>query len=219
MRRMLTVMLFLLLSGPAPAVAQRVRLVVADTINARGQRLPLVFTPGILRDERWLESLRNSFPLRMEFRVEIWRVRPDWFDRLERWFEWEIVVQFEPLTDQYTKSEAWGGALRRQTTFGSLPELERNLEVGHQIGISPSDAGEYYFTATLRLSTLTDEEMEELERFLQGDPTPAERERGSVLSRAARRILLRFGGLPYDQLEGRSRRFQVGTPPPTDELR
>ena len=209
MRRLLGVALLLALAGASKAEAQRVRLVVADTVNSRGQRQPLILTPDILRDPRWVENLQTSLPLRMEFRIEIWRVRPDWFDQLERWFEWEIVIQYEPLTDQYTKSEAWGGALRRQTTFSSLQELERNLELGHQIGITPARAGQYYFTATLRLRTLSDEEMEDLERFLRGDPAAAEQDRGSVLSRAARRLLMGIGGLPYEQLEGRSRRFEA----------
>jgi hypothetical protein len=208
MRRLLAGALLLVLAGVSPAGAQRVRLVVTDSVNARGQPVPLIQTPGILRDPRWSESLQASLPLRMEFRVEIWRVRPDWFDHLERWFEWEIVVQFEPLTDEYTKSETWGGALRRQTTFGSLQELERNLELGHLIGITPARAGEYYFTATLRLRTLNDQEMEELERFLRGDPA-SDTDRGSIWSRAIRRFLTGIGGLPYDQLENRSRRFTV----------
>ena len=98
----------------------------------------------------------------------------------------------------------WGGALRRQTRFTTLQELELDLERGNQIGIAPAGTGEYYFTATLRIRTLSDEEMEDLERFLQGNPTPEERERGSVLGRAARRLLLRFGGLPFEELEAES---------------
>jgi hypothetical protein len=209
MRRLLGLFFLLLLIQPPLAEAQRVRLTITDTVDARGRRVPLIFTPSILRDERWLETVQNSFPLRMEFRVEIWRVRTDWFDALERAFEWGIIIQFEPLTDQYTKSEEWGGALRRETTFGSLPELERNLELGQQVSITPAGTGEYYFTATLRLRTLSDDEMEELERFLQGNPDPVERERGSVFSRAMRRLVARLGGLPFDQLEARSRRFNV----------
>jgi hypothetical protein len=108
------------------------------------------------------------------------------------------------------EAEAWGGALRRQTRFSTLQDLELDLERGNQIGIAPAAIGEYYFTSTLRIRTLSDEEMEDLERFLQGNPTPEERERGSVLSRAARRLLLRFGGLPFEELEARSSRFVVG---------
>jgi len=196
---------------PAPLVAQRVKLEVsASEPGPNGARRPIVRTPGILRDQRWLESLQSSFPLRLQYRVEIWRVRTDWFDALERSFEWEVVVQYEPLTDEYSKAEAWGGALRRQNRFSTLQDLELDLERGNQIGIAPAAIGEYYFTATLRIRTLSDEEMEDLERFLQGNPSPEERERGSVLSRAARRLLLRFGGLPFEELEARSNRFVVG---------
>ena len=211
MRRFLRGFFLAALLLPAPAMAQRVKLeVAASEPGPNGARRPILRTPGILRDQRWLESLQSSFPLRLQFRVEIWRVRTDWFDALERSFEWEVVVRYEPLTDEYAKTEAWGGALRRQNRFSTLQELELDLERGNQIGIAPAGIGEYYFTATLRIRTLSDEEMEDLERFLQGNPSPEEQERGSVLSRAARRLLLRFGGLPFEELEARSTRFVVG---------
>ena len=211
MRRFLRGLFLAALLVPAPAMAQRVKLeVAASEPGPNGARRPILRTPGILRDQRWLESLQSSVPLRLQFRVEIWRVRTDWFDALERSFEWEVVVRYEPLTDEYAKTEAWGGALRRQNRFSTLQELELDLERGNQIGIAPAGIGEYYFTATLRIRTLSDEEMEDLERFLQGNPSPEEQERGSVLSRAARRLLLRFGGLPFEELEARSTRFVVG---------
>ena len=211
MRRFLRTLLLALTLLPAPLLAQRVKLeVTASEPGPNGARRPILRTPGILRDQRWLESLQSSFPLRLQYRVEIWRVRTDWFDALERSFEWEVVVQYEPLTDEYSKAEAWGGALRRQNRFSTLQELELDLERGNQIGIAPAGMGEYYFTATLRIRTLSDEEMEDLERFLQGNPTQEEREQGSVLSRAARRLLLRFGGLPFEELEARTSRFEVG---------
>jgi len=211
MRRLLRAFVAAALLLPAPLVAQRVQLEVSvSEPGLNGARRPIVRTPGILRDQRWLESLQSSFPLRLQFRVEIWRVRTDWFDALERSFEWEVLVQYEPLTDEYTKAEAWGGALRRQNRFSTLQELELDLERGNQIGIAPAAVGEYYFTSTLRIRTLSDEEMEDLERFLQGNATPQDRQRGSVLSRAARRLLLRFGGLPFEELEARSVRFMVG---------
>lgn len=212
MRRLLALGLLLVLATPPAAEGQRVRLQVSfsDPATTSGGRTPVVTTPGILRDPRWLESLQNSFPLRMEFRVEIWRVRTDWFDALERAFEFEVVVQYEPLTDEYAVTQAWGGAARAYNRFPTLQELERKLEAPYRVGISPTGVGEYYFTATLRMRTLTDDEMEDLERFLAGNPTPTDRERSSVLSRAARRLLLQFGGLPTEQLEARSSRFRVG---------
>lgn len=193
------------LALPAAADAQRVRL---DVSPEGAPPVPHVRTPGILRDPRWLESLQNSFPLRLHFRIEIWRVRTDWFDALERAFEWQTVVQYEPLMDQYVRTDIWGEVPRRIDQFASLPELERNLEAGWPVILRTPGPGEYYYNVTLHLRTLTEAEIDELERFLQ--PAGEARPRGSALSRAARRILLRFGGLPVEQLEARSRRFVVG---------
>jgi hypothetical protein len=149
----------------------------------------------------------------MRFRIEIWRVRTDWFDALERSFEWEVVIQYEPLTDEYSKTLIFGGSPRGINRFLSIQELERNLESPNEVNIVPSGVGEYYFAGTLQIRTLTDEEMEELERFLQGEPTGERRDpAGPSLGRSARRLLLRFGGLPFQELEARSARFIVTLP-------
>lgn len=214
MRRFLAlVLLAAVLPTGGVAVAQRVRLEVTISTPAPGQApQPQVRTPGLLQDSRWREALQNSFPLRMRFRVEIWRVRTDWFDALERSFEWETLIQFEPLTDEYSKTLIFGGLPRGVSRFTSLTELERDLERVNLVNIRPQNRGEYYFTGTLQIRTLTDSEMEDLERFLQGEPTPRDQGPGSPISRTARRILLRFGGLPYQELEARSPRFQVPLP-------
>jgi hypothetical protein len=208
MSRPLPVVLALVLAMPGWTAAQdRVRL----EVGVNQARQPVVRTPGILRDNRWLEALRNSFPLRMRFRVEIWRVRTDWFDAHERAFEWETVVQYQPLVDEYSRTGLWGGSVRQVERFGTLAELERRMEQDNVVAITPAGPGEYYFIASLEIRTLTDQEMEDLERFLRGvaDPIGPQEDPGSPVSRTTRRILLRFGGLPYQELEAKSSRFQV----------
>ena len=212
MRRPLHFLLALALAVPSVAAAQsRVRLEVtaSEAATPTATRRPQVRTPGILRDPRWLESLQNSFPLRMQYRVETWRVRTDWFDAHERAFEWEVVVQYEPLTDQYAKTVVFGGSPRGFQRFQTLQDLERDLEKVNQVNISPAGPGEYYFTAALQIRTLSDQEVEELERFLQGEPNPDRPAEPGSVSRAAKRLLLRFGGMPYDQLEAKSARFVI----------
>lgn len=210
MRRLLPLLLLALAAAPT-AAAQRVRLEVSASEPApeTGARRPVVRTPGILRDTRWRETLQNSFPLRLQFRVEIWRVRPDWFDALERAFEWQTVVQYEPLVDEYAKTVLFGGSPRSVQRFLNLEELERDLERATVVAIAPAERGEYYFTASLQIRTLTDEEVDEMERFLSGAPDDPSGQAGAV-RRAARRLLLRFGGLPTATLEARSGRFASG---------
>jgi len=205
-------LLALLAAAPSVAAAQgRVRLeVTASTpANPAAPRQPQVRTPGILQDARWRETLQSSFPLRMRFRVEIWRVRTDWFDALERSFEWETVVVYEPLADQYAKTVLFGGSPRSFQRFESLQELERDLERPNQVNMTPGGPGQYYFTASLQIRTLTDEEVEQLERFVQGEPQPDLPDQPSSLLKATRRLLLRFGGMPFAELEARSRTFTI----------
>ncbi len=213
MRRIPSLALAAWLAVPAPVQAQKVGFAVRDTAEASGLRIPLLLTPGILRDNRWRESLQNSFPLRIQFRVELWRVRTDWFDALERGFEFEVLVEFEPLTDEYAVTRFWLGAARHLERFTSLAELERSLEKGYQVTrFGPTAPGEYYFTAGVRLRTLSDDDMDELERFLRGNPDTPRRERGNPVTRAARRFLMNLGGLPSDELEARSARFTIDRP-------
>ena len=214
-RHLLVIAALLGLPGVGQSQQARVSLQVTASppIDASGTRKPTVRTPDILRDPRWRDAIQNSFPLRMHFRIEIWRVRTDWFDALERSFEWELVIQYEPLTDEYSKTLIFGGSARGINRFLSIQELERNLESPNEINMVPQGVGEYYFASTLQIRTLTDDEMEELERFLQGETAPRERRNpGPSLGRAARRLLLRFGGLPFQELEARSERFAVVQP-------
>jgi hypothetical protein len=153
-------LLTLLSVVPSAVTAQgRVRLeVTASTpANPDSPRQPQVRTPGILQDQRWRETLQSSFPLRMRFRVEIWRVRTDWFDALERSFEWETVVVYEPLADQYAKTVLFGGSPRSFQRFESLQDLERDLEKPNQVNMIPGGPGQYYFTASVQIRTLTDQ--------------------------------------------------------------
>lgn len=217
MRRPWLSCLVLLVAVPA-AAQQRVRLEVtaSEPATESGLRRPVVRTPGLLRDPRWLESLQNTFPLRLQFRVEIWRVRTDWFDALERAFQWETVVQYDPLADEFTKTVLFGGSPRSVRRFPSLPDLERDLERATQVSIAPAGPGDYYFTASLQLGTLTDDEVEELERFLRGGPPESGGAEAGAVRRAARRLLLRVGGLPTAQLEARSPHYTINPLPPGD---
>src|SRR6185436_20520511 len=80
----------------------RVTVTLTPDTAQRGQRNPEVrTTSGLLTDDRWVSMLRTGFPLRMHYRVEMWRSRSGWFDALTRQVEWDVVVRHEPLLDQY----------------------------------------------------------------------------------------------------------------------
>lgn len=155
--------------------------------------------------------LRSGFPVRMHFRVELWRDRDVWFDALQRQVEWDVVVRREPLLDQYTVNTITPASVGERR-YGTLAALTDALEYAYRITIGPTEPGDYYYTGVLGLATLSDTDLEELDRFLRGDLGSAasgSENLGDAVSRGAKRLLLRLAGLPSLRLEARSDHFKV----------
>ncbi|HEY5939207.1 MAG TPA: hypothetical protein VIT87_00205, partial [Gemmatimonadales bacterium] len=82
----------------------------------------------------------------------------------------------------------------------------------YQVNVRPDEAGGYYYAASLQVSTLSDSDLDELERFLAGDLGDGAQGSGGVggvVGRGTTRFLLRLAGLPSLRLEARSPRFAV----------
>ena len=190
----------------------RVNVALTPDTSANGQRNPIVRTSGLLEDERWISMLRSGFPLRMHYRVEMWKSRSAWFDDLIRQVEWDVVVRHEPLLDQYAVNTIMPGRTR-ENRYGGFESLARALDaVLYQIAFRRPGPGEYYYVSSLQVSTLSDSDLDELERFLRGELGPAAsegRDFGDAVGRGATRILLKLAGLPSLRIEGRSGRFRV----------
>ncbi len=205
-----------ILGTMAPATSEsqeRVRLEVslsADSITG-GSRDPLVRVRYMLDDDRWRSVLRTGFPIRMHFRLELWRNRGVWFDALERQVEWDVVVRREPLLDQYTVNTITPTTVGERR-YATLDALANALEYSYRITIHPTSSAEYYYAVVLSLSTLSESDLEELDRFLRGDLGSAasgKENLGDALSRGAKRLLLNLAGMPSLRLEARSERFRV----------
>lgn len=194
------------LSPPVGAAAQHPSLAVmvaADTGIARIQ------SGGLLADGKYVGLMRSGFPLRLHYRLELWKVRSSWFDQFTREVSWDAVVRHDPLTDDFVLVRT-GGSLTRHAT----PEdLARALEIPYRVTLPPRGAGEgrFYYVCRLELTTLNDTDLEELTRWLKGEAGPAVTGSGSIgsaLSRGAQRVLVRIAGLPRLTLEGRSATFR-----------
>jgi hypothetical protein len=190
----------------------RLEVTLTQDSSPRGARAPLVRAENLLAGEsRWLEALRSGLPVRLHYRVEVWRSRDGWFDNFARQVEWDVVVRHEPLLDQYTLLTLVG-ARRQERRYATLDALGAALSFTYQVNVRPEQAGGYYYAASLQVSTLSDSDLDELKRFLEGDLGEAARESegiGDALGRGATRFLLRLAGLPSLRLEARSPRFVV----------
>jgi hypothetical protein len=201
-------------AGALPAQgAAGVKLAVTLTPDAARQdgKLPEARVTGLLADDRWTSALLSGLPLRLHYRLELWRSRSSWFDAAVRSVEWDVVVRREPLLDQYSVTTVLLGRTRQQR-YADLNALGSALGVAYRIAVRANDPGEYYYVATLSVSTLSDADLDEMDRVMRGETGAATEDNGNVgdaVGRTARRMLLRVAGLPIMRVDGRSPTFRV----------
>jgi len=208
-------MLVLSIGGPRlfAQAPEGVRLTVtlASDSAANGARAPIVRSENLLGDSRWLSALRSGLPVRLHYRVEVWRSRGGWFDAFVRQAEWDVLLRHEPLLDQYTLLTLVGGRAEERR-YATVDALSAALAFAYQVSVRPVDPGTFYYTATMEVSTLSDSDLDELERFLEGDlgeVAGGKETVGNALERGTTRLLLRLAGLPSLRLEARSQEFGV----------
>ncbi|MGH7539256.1 MAG: DUF4390 domain-containing protein [Gemmatimonadales bacterium] len=185
----------------APLPAQGPALAVT-----RDGRVARVQATGLLGDGRFTDLMRSGFPLRLHFRLELWRERAGWFDRYVTGVDWNAVARHDPLAEEFMLLRTGGG----MTRYNSTEDLAAALALPYRVALAADGDGRFYFVARLEVATLNDTDLEELTRWLKGDVTPAVSGRESVgeaLARGAQRALVRIAGLPTLTLGSRSEAF------------
>jgi uncharacterized protein DUF4390 len=194
-----------LAGATGPAAAQDPALTV--TLQSR---TPEVRTSSLLADGKYTALMRSGLPLRLHYRLELWRVRSNWFDHFVRDVQWDVVARHDPLTDDFMLIGHDG----RVTRYTTDEEIARALERPYRIQLDPSGSGggRFYFSCRLDVATLNDTDLAELERWLRGEArggVSGDRSVGDALARGLQRVLVRIAGLPRLTLEARSPRFRT----------
>lgn len=161
---------------------------------------------GLLDDGKFVELMRSGFPLRLHFRLELWKDRSGWFDRYITGVDWDAVARDDPLAEEFVLIRTGGTVTRYNTT----EDLAQALAVPYRVTLETSGGGRFYLVARLDVTTLNDTDLEELTRWLRGDVTPAVSGRenlGQALAHGAQRALVRIAGLPTLTLDARSDEF------------
>jgi hypothetical protein len=173
---------------------------------------PIVRATGVLGDRTIRELLDNGFPARLRFRTELWSTA-GWFDNMIRFVEWDMVVHQEPLSQTYRVVRVISDTAVALGVFSEFAEAVAVVERDYRPPIRASrNRSTQYYNVILTLEMLSVSDLDELQRWVKGDLTPAvrgQRNPGTALSRGARTLLSRLLGGERRTLESRSRTFRV----------
>jgi len=200
----------LALGSAIPGAVRAATLAQSAAIGVRPDTLrggrALLRIGSVLNDAALEEATRSGLPVRLRARVELWR--DGFFDDLEATANWSAVLLYEPLDKVFIVRGPDGAAQRYPTYSSARSAIEREVP----LTVRPGRGGRYYYLAQLEIETLSLSDLEELERWLQGELGPAvggDRSVTSAVSEGAKRLLIRLLGLPARRLEARSERFEM----------
>jgi len=174
-----------LLWGVVPGAGQTRELPATLELTTPGAP-PLLRVGDILLQERFLEALHEGLPIRIRVVTELWRDRL--LDSQEGRVEWRATMVTDPLPGNYRLSTS---DTRGELVVATLEELRVALQRGFPVPLRPTRPGVHYYLATMEVQTLSLTDLEELQRWLRGELTPALTGEGGRVDGAVTRGLAR----------------------------
>jgi hypothetical protein len=179
---------------------------VAVSFDAAAPYRSVLNVGPVLRGREIEHAARSGLPVRVRIRVELWKDR--FIDQLVDSASWNTVIAFEPIGEQFfVRSLPAAGGARRYSSFA---EARQTVESVYPLRLQPRSTGRYYYTATVQVERLSLSDLEELERWLQGELHPAvsgQRSIPNAIGQGAKRLMLRLLDMPTRRYDTRSERF------------
>lgn len=174
---------------------------------------PSVRVTGVVADTSMLVLVRNGFPMELHYRVELWAARR-LFDDLLASTEWDVVVRYDALAERYRVFRVDSTNLVRQLgTFTRVGDVAAEVERAVRVPLTARQrADRQYYRVVLNVETLSDNDLDEVERWLRGELRPAVRGQknpGTAIGRGMRRVFVRVLGGEQRHLEARTPSFHV----------
>jgi hypothetical protein len=169
---------------------------------------PLLRLDGFFADRDLQRAVQSGLPLRVRVRVELWKDR--FIDQLTGNQTWNAVLSYDPLEKTFRVRSFGIPSIDRQ--LPSYLDARAALEAARTFSLRPLSSGRYYYTATIEVETLSLSDLEELERWLQGQLKPVvsgDRSVPDAIGDGAKRLLIRVLALPTKTQELRTPRFRV----------
>lgn len=168
---------------------------------------PLVAVRGVLTEKPFDELLRSGFPARLHVRAEVWTIGR-WFDDVVGREEWDVVVRYDAIDRTYDVARFVAGRLTPLGSYARFADARAATELPFSPALtSPPSGRKSYVAVQAALQTLDVSDLDELERWLRGEASPAirgERSPGTALTRGIRSLASRLLGGEVRRLEARS---------------
>jgi hypothetical protein len=205
--RRTAVLLLLLLLGSSRRVAHAQGQPEIDIRVAPGAFPPQVAVRNVLAEKPFDELLRSGFPARLSLRAELWSIGR-WFDEVQSRAEWSVIVQYSVIDRTYDVARLVGDRLASLGSYVRFADARAAAELSYQPTLpSPPRGRKSYVLVQAELQTLNVSDLDELERWLQGEARPlvrGQRNPGTALTRGLRSLVSRVLGGEVRRLEARS---------------
>ncbi|AMW04233.1 hypothetical protein [Gemmatimonas phototrophica] len=203
--RYLLLTLLLLAGGSVVAQAQA-RPEIDIRVTAQSYP-PLVAVRNVLEEQPFGELLRNGFPARLHIRAEVWTVGR-YFDDVRGRAEWDVIVQYNVIEKSYEVARLVGERVTPLGSYLRFADARAASELAYLPTLpTPRRGQKGYILVQAELQTLDVSDLDEVERWLRGEATPAvrgKRSPASALTRGVRTLASRILGGEVRQLEARS---------------
>ena len=167
----------------------------------------------MLAGDRIQKLLLAGFPARFHFRVELWSEGRFFLSHLENAAEWDVWARYLPTERMYEVLQVQDNQPLSLGKFLVLADAERAIGRPYAAPLSanPSSRRQYY-QATLVVEVLSERDLDELSRWLQGDVEPGirgEANPASIVSRGIRTLASRLLGGERLEYEVTGPKFRV----------
>ena len=195
----------------SPAAAQAPRLdITLPAQNALLREGPTLRGSGLLADAQLRDLVRNGFPARFSFRVELWSTG-GFFNSLEASTNWDVIVRYDPLEKVYEVVRIAGNQAVALGTFTDVDAAGESVGRPVRVPLNAPSRSRYYYAATLDVEVLSLSDLDELERWLRGELRPAvsgRRNPGTALTRGVRTLVVRLLGGTKRHFEAKTATFR-----------
>jgi len=195
-----------------PAAAQAVpRLdLVLPAQNALLRDGPTLRGSNLLADSQLRDLVRNGFPARFSFRVELWSTG-GFFNSLQASTAWDVIVRYDPLERVYEVVRITGDRAVALGRFQDVAGAGDAVDRAVRVPLNAPSRSRYYYAATVDVEVLSLTDLDELERWLRGELRPAVSGRknpGTAVTRGVRTLVVRLLGGTKRHIEARSATFK-----------